>query len=229
MRQLLISFFHMGGFKLNRNQQTGLFKNASLLLTIQIFKAFPAFTRIALVVLTVIALFGSLDFSLAAVVEETAGYIDAFKYYSPKAPKKEEEKKRRKRRRRKRKVGTGSLPLFPSPTPQSGRVWGLSGRFFTSWMSAHQLQTLDWGGFTPIAKPGLWVLARQPTLRKINIALMVFWESTTSILTFGVLATRPGIEMSPSLSIKAGVTLSLSSWYASARTFTSVVNTGLLK
>jgi len=48
---------------------------------------FIAFTRIALVVLAVIALWGSLDLSLAGVVEETVGNIDALKYYSPKTPK----------------------------------------------------------------------------------------------------------------------------------------------
>ncbi len=127
MRQLLISFFHMGGFNLNRNQQTDLFKNASLLLTIQISKAFPAFTRIALVVLAVIALFGSLDFSLAAVVEETAGYIDAFNYYSPKTPKKEEEKKEEKKEKEKEKGWDWVLAPLPISNPTIGTGLGAVG------------------------------------------------------------------------------------------------------
>jgi hypothetical protein len=96
MRQPLTAFFHIGGFQLNRNQQTGLFKMYHRSSRYRFPRPFIAFTRIALVVLTVIALWGSLDFSLAAVVEETADNIGALKYYSPKKPKKEEEKKKEK-------------------------------------------------------------------------------------------------------------------------------------
>lgn len=78
-------------------------------------------------VLAVIALWGSLDLSLAGVVEETVGNIDALKYYSPKTPKKEEEKKEAKKEKKKEKGWDWVLVPLPISNPTIGTGLGAVG------------------------------------------------------------------------------------------------------